>query len=127
MNFASLLDRLLQFSSAFVLSLLVLIFGLLFRRGMPKRRNGSFGIRIPATMRSDETWRFAHDLAGKIMTPAGIVLCLLTAALSCFSSGKVRQAANMAIPLSCVLVIIATTIYVARRIDREFDHYGRRR
>ena len=127
MNSIHVLDRLPQFSSAFVLSLLVLIFGLLFRQGMPKGRNGSFGIRIPATMRSEETWRFAHDLAGKIMTPAGAVLCLLTVGLCFFSSGEVMKAAGIAIPVVCVLVILLTTVYVARRINREFDRFGRRR
>ena len=61
-----------------IMPLTMIGFGLLFVKNPPKTRNVGFGYRTTWSMKSQETWDFAHYYMGKAWLYAGIPLGLVT-------------------------------------------------
>ena len=66
-------ETVLNLIYCFEFPVLMLIFGILFSCGLPKKRNAVFGIRTRRSTRSAETWRYAHDLCGKLCLEIGSI------------------------------------------------------
>ena len=68
----------------------MLFFGLRFEKKTPKpaRSMFSFGYRTVMSMKSKETWDFAHKTVGKLYVIMGIILAVLSIVVLLFTIGK---------------------------------------
>ena len=49
-----------------IIPFLMIIFGKLFIKNIPKEINGLFGYRTPMSVKNKDTWEFAHYYCGKL-------------------------------------------------------------
>lgn len=59
----------------------MIIFGLVWKKRPPKTINNVYGYRTRRSMKSYETWDFAHKYAGKILLYSGVSLMIISIAL----------------------------------------------
>ncbi len=64
-----------------LIPIVMVVFGALFLKRAPKQINFIFGYRTAGSMRSKETWNFAHRFFGKIWMILGVVLFVLSVAV----------------------------------------------
>lgn len=89
------------------LALMMMILG----NYMPKcRRNSTFGIKIPSTLKSDRVWDKTHRFAGRLWIIAGIAVIILS------SAEKLIPA--IAVLFSAVLIPIAYSLAIADNTNR---------
>jgi uncharacterized membrane protein len=114
--------------SAWSLGLLWLVVGVVIGRvgwlggkGRLPRQHWA-GIRLPSTMRSDETWRAAHRAGGPWLVAAGLATALGGAGLLLTrpAAGTAARVSVALIAVLLILLLVGGTIGVraARRIDQ---------
>ena len=113
------------------LPLVLLVFGLFTRIGLPKRVNWFVGYRTSLACKNQDTWVFAHRYWGKLMIVFGSILTalsivgLLLIALDVFT---LEPALVMAIPpLATVIATVISIIPTEIALRKEFDKNGNRR
>lgn len=115
---------------ALLVPLSMIAFGSKFRKMAPKRINLFFGYRTPKSMKNQDTWKFAHNLCGKLWFFTGIALTPITMVAMLFSFGKsidyVGFYGTIIIALQ-IIIMIATIFPVELALKREFDRHGRRK
>jgi len=111
------------------LPLLMLVFGLFTRIGLPKRVNWFVGYRTPLACKNQDTWAFAHRYWGKLMIVFGLILTVLAIvglpllARDTLDPTLFLTISAVATLLSVLLTIIPTEI----ALRKEFDKDGQRR
>lgn len=60
-----------------IIPLTMIGFGLIFKKNPPKTRNMGYGYRTTWSMKSQETWDFAHEYMGKVWLYTGIPLVII--------------------------------------------------
>ena len=71
-----------------VIPLTMIVFGRHFMHTPPKEINGSYGYRTSMSMKSRETWDFAHRYFGRLWFILGLMLLPLSAAAMLFLLGE---------------------------------------
>ena len=61
-----------------LLPLIILVFGLFTRIGLPRKVNWFIGYRTPLACKNQDTWAFAHRYWGKLMIIFGLLLTTLS-------------------------------------------------
>lgn len=107
--------------------LLMIWMGSLFRRGIPKEVNKTFGYRTFRSMRNQNTWTFAHQYCGnlwfkvgRIMLAASVIIQLL------FLKLRPGRLLILSFVLLCVqgAVLLALFFPVELALKRNFDEWG---
>lgn len=110
-----------------LMPLTMIIFGRHFMYNPPKDINGSYGYRTSMSMKSRETWDFAHRYFGKLWFILGLILLPLSAAAMLFLLGKsVGTIGNASIVIMAVqLVFVIFPIFPTEAaLKRNFDSNG---
>ena len=110
-----------------LMPLTMIIFGRHFMHNPPKDINGSYGYRTSMSMKSRETWDFAHRYFGKLWFILGLILLPLSAAAMLFLLGKsVGTIGNASIVIMAVqLVFVIVPIFPTEAaLKRNFDFNG---
>ena len=103
-----------------VFPIMLLVYGILFTLGYPKKRNRHFGFRNAITMRSERIWRYAHDTAAKPTLYAGIGMTAMCAAVIIVTKGRVPYwLATAVFVVSCILFVLIVR-YVNRKVREQF-------
>ena len=108
----------------------LLFLGWTFQKKPPKTINRFYGYRTPRSMKSRETWVFAHHTCGRLWVWLGKVLLPVSAAAMLPVLGR---DADM-VGLWCgVIALIQTTgmagsiFFVERALKQHFDDFGGKR
>ena len=104
-------------------SVMMISFGLLFKKRAPKEINFLFGYRTSRSMKSNESWEFAHRLLGKIWVVTGVVCLLLSTAAMLFFLGKDKDSVGTAGAIICFVnmaILIITIFPVERALKKKF-------
>lgn len=64
-----------------IIPVILISFGLYFRKNAPKNINYIFGYRTARSMKNKDTWLFAHNFCGKIWLIGGIIVLILSIAI----------------------------------------------
>lgn len=120
------------FTTATVLLIpaIMMIFGLAFRNKAPKEINYIFGYRTARSMKTQETWEFAHLLLGKIWFRCGLTLLVISLVLMLLVLGKDQDIIGnfgMIITYVELGVLIVTIIPVEKALKKNFDKDGKRK
>ncbi len=103
---------------------LVLIMGIYFSKRAPKNINYIFGYRTARSMKSPETWEFAHKYIGKIWRVLGVVMVPLAAIVLLFFIGKDEDSigdVGLIILLIEMLSIIIPIIPTEKALKNKFE------
>lgn len=102
--------------------ILMISFGVLWQRHIPKSINWIYGYRSIRAMKNDSTWKFAHLYQAKVWRWSGSILLIFTLIFSLNFTKSYKE-----IP-SCIfytelgimiLTIIPTEIALRRKFDKE--------
>ena len=99
---------------------MLLVYGILFTLGYPKKRNRHFGFRNAITMRSERIWRYAHDTAAKPTLCSGIILTVVCAILLFLTKGRVAYWQATLIFVVSFVIFVLIVQYVNRKIKDNF-------
>ena len=113
-----------------VIPLTMMIFGRHFMHNPPKDINGSYGYRTSMSMKSRETWDFAHRYFGRLWFILGLMLLPLSAAAMLFLLGEsVKAIGNSSLIIMAfqLLFLIIPIFPTERALKKNFDQFGFRR
>lgn len=113
-----------------VIPLTMMIFGRHFMHNPPKDINGSYGYRTSMSMKSRETWDFAHRYFGRLWFILGLILLPLSAAAMLFLLGEsVKAIGNSSLIIMAfqLLFLVVPIFPTERALKKNFDQFGFRR
>jgi len=113
-----------------LLPLLMVLLGRRFRTRPPAEINGVYGYRTARSMKSRETWDFAHRYIGGLWVRLGLVLLPLSVLPLLFVWGKdpdVVGTVSAAVCLIQLIPLLASLVPTERALARTFDENGERR
>ena len=113
-----------------VIPLTMVIFGRHFMHHPPKDINSFYGYRTSMSMKSRETWDFAHRYFGRLWFILGLILLPMSAAAMLFLLGEsVKATGNFSLVIMGVqLVFLVVPIFPTERaLKKNFDQFGFRR
>ena len=96
----------------------------------PKDINSFYGYRTSMSMKSRETWDFAHRYFGRLWFILGLMLLPLSAAAMLFLLGESVKAignASLIIMAFQLLFLIIPIFPTERALKKNFDRFGFRR
>lgn len=113
-----------------VIPLTMIIFGRHFMHNPPKDINSFYGYRTSMSMKSRETWDFAHRYFGRLWFILGLMLLPLSAAAMLFLLGEsVKAIGNSSLIIMAfqLLFLIIPIFPTERALKKNFDRFGFRR
>lgn len=96
----------------------------------PRKMNRFMGYRTSMSMKSPETWKFAHSLCGKLWTVIGCILLPISAVPMLFISGRTYteiEKIGEIIAVIQVVVMLCSVVYVEYSLRRNFYKNGERK
>ena len=105
-------------------------FGLAFLKDPPKSINSFYGYRTKRSIKTQDTWNFAHHFCGKLWLICGLVsipFSLVPVWLVVDKSKEVVSMTGLIVLGIQVVVLLATLIPVERALKNHFDEFGRPR
>lgn len=105
-------------------------FGRYFIKKTPKEINAVFGYRTAMSMKSKETWEFAHKYCGKIWYVCGLILLPITVLFLLLIIGKSEDYVGMAGGIICgvqLIPLIGSIFPTEIALKKHFDKNGRKR
>lgn len=111
-----------------IMPLMMVGFGLLLMKNPPKKINSYYGYRTRRSVRSQETWDFAHYYFGKLWLVCGLVSLPISLVPLCLVLGKSEQVISVAglIVLGIqTLLLLVTILLTERALKKNFDEFGR--
>ena len=113
-----------------LMPLTMIIFGRHFMHSPPKGINGSYGYRTSMSMKSRETWDFAHRYFGRLWYILGLILLPMSVTPMFFLLGKSVETIGNAglVIMGAQLLFLTLPIFPTERaLKRNFDQFGFRR
>lgn len=113
-----------------LIPLTMIFFGRHFMHHPPKDINSFYGYRTSMSMKSRETWDFAHMYFGKLWFILGLVLLPLSLIAMFFLLGKSVEATGNSsfVIMGVQLVFLVVPIFPTERtLKKNFDQFGFRR
>lgn len=111
-----------------LIPLLMVGLGKLFIKHPPKRINGIYGYRTKRSMKTQETWEFAHRYFGNLWFRLGLVLIPLSVLPLIFVYGKDIELIGIvgaAVTLFEIVPMILPVFSTERALKENFDEYGK--
>ena len=111
-----------------IIPLLMVGFGLLLMKNPPKKINSVYGYRTRRSVKSQETWDFAHYYFGKLWLVCGLVSIPISLIPICLVLGKSEQVISVAglIVLGIqTLLLLVTILLTERALKKNFDEFGK--
>ena len=108
----------------------MLYFGRRFIKKPPKEVNAAFGYRTTMSMKSRETWEFAHHYCGKLWQICGLLLLPISFIIMLFFLGKNIVTVSIAGGGVCAVqsaIMLCTLIPTELALRRNFDRNGFKR
>ena len=113
-----------------LIPLIMVIFGWLFLHGFPKDRNSLLGYRTAMSMKSDDTWRFAHEYCGRLWLIIGLVLFAVTTVFMTLSMNMDPETVsfiNGILMIVYVVPLLASVAATENALKKNYDARGRRK
>ena len=109
----------------FLITGMMIGFGLLFQKRPPKKINNLYGYRTRMSMKNEKTWVFAHQYAGRIWFYSGIAgLCFSVITLFCFRHSSCFETVSAILMIAQLILLIGVIWPTERALRRTFDSFG---
>ena len=112
-----------------LIPVLMIGFGILMLKRPPKDINSLFGYRTTMSMKNMDTWRFAHDYAGKLWWKIGLITTIPTIAahIPFYNANEDRIGFLGIIVMTVQCVILVASIFpVENALNKAFNKDGTR-
>ena len=113
-----------------VIPILVFAFGTHFdKKGAPRNINSFFGYRTARSVRSWETWSFAHAKIGRLWKLIGLIMVPVSAGLFAIlikKSEDTMSVFGLLIMLLQLVPIIVSIVIVEKSLKQSFNERGER-
>lgn len=109
---------------------IMIIFGKIFLKNPPREINGIYGYRTGRSMKSKDTWDFAHRYFGRLWYYGGIVMLPVSLVLMLFALGKGQNTVGWAGGMLCfvqMIPMIGAIFPTERALKKAFDENGRKK
>lgn len=108
----------------FLITFIMLLFGGLFIIHPPKKINQFYGYRTSSSMKSKETWKFAHKELGKLWFITGIISFILTLSFEILLPFDYNKTSLICLVINTILLVIPLPI-IEILLNHKFDSKGR--
>lgn len=108
---------------ALLIPAVMVLFGILMKKSPPKEINAVMGYRTQRSMKTKQTWAFAHKYAGKLWICLGVPMLVASALLMLLLP---YDSANVSLVLVFVqfAVLVGSIAPVEHALKKNFDKYG---
>ncbi len=112
-----------------LIPLIMIGFGKHFIKSAPKEINGVFGYRTSMSMKSKETWQFAHNYCGKLWYNAGRFLLLSVLPMILVIGKSEDTIGNLGVIINGIQMffLIGSIFPTERALRKTFDKTGNRK
>ncbi|PIH06089.1 SdpI family protein [Clostridium combesii] len=113
-----------------IIPVIMLFFGVRFRKHGPKNINGIYGYRTSMSMKNKDTWEFAHQYCGRLWIKLGLIMLTISIIVSVLAFTYVDEAQGI---IDLILVTIQTIVLIVsifpveKALKNNFDGNGNRR
>ena len=111
-----------------IIPLMMVGFGLLLMKNPPKTINSYYGYRTRRSVKSQDTWDFAHYYFGKLWLVCGLVSLPVSLIPICIVLGNSEQVISttglIVLGLQTLLMLV-TIILTERALKKNFDEFGK--
>ncbi len=115
--------------SAFLVPVIMIIFGIVLVKNPPKSINGVYGYRTRMSKKSQETWDFAQNYCGKLWKRIGIIMLPVSILLMVPVMGKSENTIGIwggVVEILQCIILIGAIIPVEIELKKQFDKDGNR-
>lgn len=119
-----------MFISNILVPVIMIISGYLMFKHPPKDINGIVGYRTTMSMKNEDTWRFAHEVCGRLWFKLGIVLLIIAALVQLkllHIDKDTFGIISLIIELVEVAILLISIIPVEKALKATFDENGKRK
>lgn len=113
-----------------IIPVLIMVFGQHFcKEGAPKNINTVFGYRTQRSIKTWESWSYAHNQLGKIWKLTGLILIPVSAGIFALTfKMNVDEISIFTILVQAlqIIAIIITIVIVESKLKKNFDERGAR-
>lgn len=113
-----------------LIPVLMIGFGILMLKKPPKDINSLFGYRTALSMKNMDTWRFAHDYAGRLWRKIGLIMAVPSIVVHIpfynASEDAVGVLGIIVTTIQCV-VLVASIFPVESALGKTFNRDGTRK
>ena len=116
--------------SGLLIPCLMIVFGIVFARKVPKNINIWYGYRTARSMKNEDTWQFAHRHLGRSWRVAGGILLVVSVLPMIAVVGRDDDTVGlMSLLITAVqlVVMIASIVPTERALKKTFDDQGNRK
>lgn len=113
-----------------IIPVIILFFGVKFRKHGPKNINGMYGYRTSMSMKNKETWEFAHQYCGRLWIKLGLIMLIISISFSVlaflFDDG-VQGIIEVILVTIQTVALIVSIFPVEKELKKNFDENGSRK
>lgn len=105
-------------------------FGKYFSKSAPKEINEVFGYRTSMSMKTKDTWEFAHHYCGRLWLKIGCIILVLSVIVMLFVIGKDESVVGIFGGILCgiqLVFLIGSIFPTERALKSNFDEHGNRK
>jgi len=113
-----------------LIPLAAIFFGLLWRKNSPRKINWVYGYRTSWSMKSQETWDFAHKYAGRILLYIGVPLTAISVIpIVLFKNRDINTLSSIVLGITGIQIICLIVPFIPTEIAlrKNFDKNGNRK
>ena len=119
-----------MFACDLIIPLTMIILGRIMWKRPPRSVNSFIGYRTSRSMKSMETWKFAHEYAGQLWWKLGWILLIPSIAVHFPFYHSADDAIGALGGILCLAqcgVMTASIFFIERALKRNFTEFGTRR
>jgi uncharacterized membrane protein len=113
-----------------MIPIIMLFFGVKFRKHGPQNINGIYGYRTSMSMKNKETWEFAHQYCARLWMKLGFIMLIMSiigSVLAVMFVGDVQGIIEVILVTIQTTVLIISIFPVEKALKKNFDKNGNRR
>ncbi len=117
----------LIFIGFIIIPLVMFVGGYMMKQHPPKNRNGFYGYRTAKSMKSADTWKFAHEYCGRIWLKVGIpmlVVSFLLFLIAIMCPDDVLGKILVLTEIIQTVILLASIMPVEKALGKLFDQQG---
>ena len=113
-----------------LIPVIMIIFGRIMWKHVPKKINGVVGYRTAMSMKNMDTWRFAHEYCGKLWWKTGWNMLAVSVVVQLPFVHSGENTVGILGAVLCLIqctVLVVTILPVEKALKRTFDQDGNRK